>query len=535
MYIRLTPQQKEHNLKPNKLNKSNTYLGALLLTVVLLLITTDANQFVLSVYGEFNEDEFYSELKECTTGLASGYATPDGRPLLWKNRDLGGGMEQEYHYVDDGRIPYISQVYSNRGGEYYGGINAAGFAVENSNSYNFDIDLGGRDDDGYIMFLALATCRTVDDFARILDSTNIAGRSLNCNYGTFDAFGGAVMFETGAYTYTAVDAVEAEDGFVVRSNYSASGNGLNNRANYWGPNRHDRAQAAWKSAVDNVEIEPMYTYIDAVHNNELTPQFIYRYVIRNLAPEGMTDYAVPYEGYVDGYQYGAIPNGESLCRSTTRAVMIAQGVRANENPDDAIMWIMAGNSVGSIVTPLWVRAGSVPTENDDLTGSRLCKRANEIRDWVYQGAGGVNTFKLSNADGTGFWDYALPLEEMVFSKVERFLSSPQFNYDRLEAFQNEMAQQIADSIEAWHPAISLSEIVEPQIEEGNIVLAWIEAERDPAGGAFIGAPNEYAIYRSDEPFREGNNGELIDLVAENRYVDEEPLNGKAFYRIEARF
>lgn len=497
------------------------FTGLLLILVGLVFIAPDANRTILSVYGEFNEDKFFDELKECTTGLASIYATPDGRPLLWKDRDLGGGVQQEYHYVDDGRIPFISQCYSNDTDEYYGGINAVGFAVENSNSYNIRDSEGGYDDDGYIMYLALATCRTVEDFARILDSTNVAGRSLNCNYGTFDAFGGAIMFETGAHTYAAVDAAEEPEGFVVRSNYSYSGYGLEARQMDWGPNRHDRSMEGWKAAAEE---------------GNLTPQYLYKHVVRSLEMEGMDSYSIPYEGYVEGYPYGCIPNGEVVCRLTTRAVMIAQGARPNESPDDAMMWIMAGNSLGSIVTPLWVRAGSVPSENDAPSGSRACNRAQQIREWIYEGGGGgVNTFKLRNESGTGFWDYAIPLEDMVFNKVHRFLRSPNFHYDRLEAFQNEMAQQIADSLEAWHPTYQMSEITEPVYAGNNLVLAWDEVDRDPAGGEQIDPPMDYSIYRSSQPFREGDGGELIAVVESNRFVDENPLDGAGFYRVVARY
>ena len=74
---------------------------------------------------------------ECTTGVASGLATPDGKPLLWKNRDVSDA-NQEFHFVDLGGdfIPFIANTYSGNTNEYFGGVNAVGFAIENSNSYN---------------------------------------------------------------------------------------------------------------------------------------------------------------------------------------------------------------------------------------------------------------------------------------------------------------------------------------------------------------------------------------------------------------
>jgi len=239
------------------------------------------------------EQAVLDDLNECTTGVASGLATPDGRPLLWKNRDVGN-TDQEWHYVNVGLIPFIGLTYANDvSGQYYAGINAAGFALENSNSYNLGNGVarngyGYGDDDGEIHMRALSTCRTVDDFEELLDSLVVDGITLCSNYGSFDAFGGAAMFEVAAHSYVRIDAADTPEGFIIRANYSYSGNGLDNRQSYWGPNRHDRAYGLFKQAVED---------------NSLTPRFIYQQVIRNLGAEGMTDYALPYEGYYQNNPY----------------------------------------------------------------------------------------------------------------------------------------------------------------------------------------------------------------------------------------
>lgn len=485
-----------------------------------VLIVPSANLFDSDVWWSFNEEEFWSEMNECTTGLASGLATPDGKPLLWKNRDLGGGSNQEFHYVSDGRIPFIGMTYANRLDEYYGGINAVGFAVENSNSYNLDFDVAaGLDDDGEIMYLALAICRTVDDFERILDSTNIEGRTLNCNYGAFDAFGGAAMFETSAHAYDRIDAAESVDGFVVRANHSfVSGRDLDNRDAYWGPHRYDTGYDLFKEAVEN---------------GGITPRDIFQKVTRNISIAGMDDYAVPYENYWSGYPYGCIPNGEAICRQSTRSVMLAQGVRPHEPPEDGILWVMGGSQISSIAIPLWVRAGSVPEEVDGPNRGRICDRAIELRDWIYlDGGGGVNTFKLVNAAGTGLWDYMFPIEDWVLAKTDQFLNSPRFSYDRIEAFQNEIAQQVADSLENWNPTFNVTDISEPVFWENRLELRWGEIGGDEGlmGGR---EPRGYAVYRSDQPFRNGVMGQRLALVEDTRYTDSNPLPGAAFYRIEA--
>lgn len=471
------------------------------------------------------EEAFWDMLNECTTGLASGTATADGRPLLWKNRDVTTS-NQEFHYVDDGRIPFISITYSGENDEYYGGINAAGFAVENSNSYNLEGGPAGNgwgygDDDGEIHMLALATCRTVDDFQALMDSTNEDGRTLNSNYGTFDAFGGAAMFETGGFSYTRYDAADTPDGFIIRANYSYSGRDVNNRAAYWGPNRHDTAYDLWKWAADN---------------GELTAKYIFQNTIRNLHVVGMDDYTMPYNGFWEDYPFGYIPNGEAICRTTTRGILVAQGVQSGDNPNDAILWAMGGTPLGSVATPLWVRAGSVPVEYDGAN-SRLCDAALRVSSWIYPpGYAGraVDTWRLSNPDGTGFWDWAIPLEDWVFEKTEQFVNSPRFDYDKLANFQNEIAQQVADSIEIWNPSSTPTEISELVFFDRHIIIRWGETLDGQVFDQNI-RPTQYLVYRSDEPFRENIQDDPIASVYNVYYVDEDPLPGKSFYRVEATY
>ncbi|NQT35328.1 hypothetical protein HQ587_09075, partial [bacterium] len=207
------------------------------------------------------------QVSACTIGVASGDATEDGRPLLWKSRDVTN-YNQEFHYCDDGPIPFISVTYSGITDKYYGGVNAAGFAIGNSDSYN----LGGSSgyDDGRIHKKALETCLTVDDFEDILDSliNEAGGVLLNSNYAVIDGFGGAAMFECATYSYTRFNASE-EGGFIVRANYSYSGD-MSNHDNLvsWGLFRHDRAYSLWNAAVTG---------------DTLTQQYIFRHVVRDLA------------------------------------------------------------------------------------------------------------------------------------------------------------------------------------------------------------------------------------------------------------
>ena len=118
------------------------------LNISLFRVVPSAVIFLILLFSptalHINSQDFLSEISrqnkefnECTTGVASGYATPDSRPLLWKNRDCADET-QEYHYNDDNGIPFIGLTYSNTTNRYFAGMNAAGFAVENSTVHNLD-------------------------------------------------------------------------------------------------------------------------------------------------------------------------------------------------------------------------------------------------------------------------------------------------------------------------------------------------------------------------------------------------------------
>jgi len=435
-------------------------------------------------------------------------------------------MDQEIHYFDDGRIPFISITYRNVLPDHYGGMNAEGFALENSNSYNLPpgpahngfVDQG--DDDGKIHTLALATCRTVDDFERLLDSTNVVGRTLTSNYGAIDAYGGAAMFESAGYEYVRYDAIDATDGFIVRSNYSYAGHSLDNRRVDFGPHRHDAAYLLFQ---------------EAVRNNELTPLTLFQKIIRDLSTDPIEEsYALPYHGYVDNHPYGCIPNYEAVCRESTRGVVVMQGVCSGERPDNGIIWAMCGSPLTTIATPVWVRSGSVPEELDGLNSSRICDRGIQLLDQVYvlqNNLKSVNTWRLRNPSGTGLWDYTFPLETWVYEKTQAFTHSPQFSYDRLEAFQNEMARLIADSLESWHPTYPVTEVSKPVFWESNLILGWGVPEFEGQEEGVV--PRGYDIFRSESPFRTGETGERLAIVSDTTFTDTNPLSNGGFYRIVA--
>jgi len=121
----------------------------------------------------------------------------------------------------------------------------------------------------------------------------------------------------------------------------------------------------------------------------------------------------------------------------------------------------------------------------------------------------------------------------MFERTYRFLNSPNFAYDRLEAFQNLIARQTINAMAAWHPAYTFTEIADAVFLGHNLMLAW-----EPADERLFGEGRQisgYRVFRSDSPFREDDKGELLATVQGTSYTDRSVPAGGAYYRVEAVF
>ena len=274
----------------------------------------------------------------CTTAVISGKATADGRPILWKNRDAGD-LHNQVVRRDDGRFAYLGVVNQGDtlGMEIWAGINDAGFAIMNSASYNLDDKETLAE--GAIMKLALQSCRTLADFQALLEASNATGRDTTANFGAIDATGGAAYFETGLKSfkrYDATDPVKAPGGYLIRTNYSHSGDTEHGS----GILRAERAEALFSQvlAAGRMDAATLLVRVARDVANAATGQF-------PLAP----GYAAPF-AYI----------GDSISRADTVSAAVFHGAAAGEDPRLATMWVILGQPISGAAAPLWVGAGTVP-------------------------------------------------------------------------------------------------------------------------------------------------------------------------------
>ena len=166
----------------------------------------------------------------CTSAVVSGKVTPDGRPLLWKNRDTDY-LRNHVAYIKGEKYNFIADVNSANFPalkEAWMGTNSVGFALMNTQSYNLVEVKDGEERgaaNGRIIYRALEVCATVEDFCHFLDT--ISKPSLiEANFGVIDAQGAAAMFEVDYYKYTMYDANNPKDapyGYIARTNFSFAG------------------------------------------------------------------------------------------------------------------------------------------------------------------------------------------------------------------------------------------------------------------------------------------------------------------------
>lgn len=167
-----------------------------------------------------------SEAMACTSAIISGRLTRNGRPLLWKNRDTGARSNFIARVEGkDGSIGY-SAVF-NEGdsllAEAWMGMNDQGFAVMNTASYNLAPDTAKlKDREGLVMARALATCRSLTDFEQMLN-TLPRPMGVQANFGAIDRYGNGAYYETCDTGFVKFDLADAPGGFIVRSNYSMTG------------------------------------------------------------------------------------------------------------------------------------------------------------------------------------------------------------------------------------------------------------------------------------------------------------------------
>ncbi|NMB37325.1 MAG: hypothetical protein GX993_04670 [Bacteroidales bacterium] len=356
------------------------------------------------------------ESNACTSAIITGKATPDGRPLLWKHRDTGT-LDNRIEYFDkskDNSIKYafIALVDSPKETkEAWIGTNEVGFSIMNTASYNLTYEkVPIQDQEGVVMYQALATCRTLSDFEKMLKKMKFP-TGVEANFGVIDAEGGAAYYEVSCRDWVKVDANDpaiAPEGYLIYTNHSFTGK-MNDGMGYI---RYVSAKNIFfDQFIKNQPITPQWIF------NSLSRNFYHSLLEINLAenPE-----VAPNGWFVDQ---------DFIARRSTSASVVVKGVLPKENPELTVMWSVVGYPPTAVAVPLFVKSGNnLPAqvvergENSEGLNPKnceICDQAMARKSSVYpikRGNGG-RYFRfnlLCNSEGTGYIQRLAPYEEAIF-------------------------------------------------------------------------------------------------------------------------
>lgn len=334
----------------------------------------------------------------CTSAIVSGRLNPSGRPLLWKHRDTSTTDNKiEYIAPKNGAHGYVALF--NAGDrqlrEAWMGMNDAGFAIMNTASYNIKDDKvpqSKMDKEGIVMTLALRTCRTIDDFRRLLDSYP-RPIGVEANFGVIDASGEGAFFETNNHSYKEYLLSDSPEGILVRSNYSESG-------------RKDEGYGFVRACNAWHLLQP---YIDS---REVTPEVLTEEVSRSFYQDAFgRDFSTTTDRWVIDQDF--IPRYKST------ATIVIEGSRPTDPAavtpdfvkDQYVMWTGLGYPPCAEIVPVWCAPDGVDPElrgtgpnGRSPMSDRVKARRSEVFPYEHTGNGDkyIDIHKLFNADGTGY-------------------------------------------------------------------------------------------------------------------------------------
>ncbi|MEN6618551.1 MAG: hypothetical protein ABFC28_03510 [Rikenellaceae bacterium] len=346
------------------------------------------------------------DLTACTSAIITGKITPDGRPLLWKNRDTGEDNNR-IQYFKGKKFDFIALVNSpDTSGIVWMGTNSTGFSIMNTASYNLkDDDIKEADKEGEIMFEALSVCKNLADFEDFLEE-HVKPLGVEANFGVIDAEGGAAYYETNNSKFVKVDANDqkiAPEGYLIYTNFS-----------YTGRFNEGMGYIRYKTASEIISRQ-------SAHMN-ITPEWIFNNLSRSFY-HSLQGFDLLRPDQSPERFSGWVVDQDFIPRKSSTASVVVQGVKPGENPEMTTMWTVLGYPPAGVAIPLWVKAGesqpSVVLRSKDSQNAIACDNALFLKYKTFslkRGNGGkyMNFNLIYNSKGNGYMQELRRAEEMVY-------------------------------------------------------------------------------------------------------------------------
>ena len=340
----------------------------------------------------------------CTSAIFTGKATPDGRPLLWKHRDTGE-PNNRIQYFKGEKYTFYALINSPDffRNEAWSGTNEVGFSIMNTASYNLkddDVPSKMMDKEGEVMFKALATCKTLKDFEKMLDKYK-RPMGVEANFGVIDAEGGAAYYEVNNDSWTKIDVNDpkiAPQGYLVYTNHSNTGR-LNDGMGYV---RYTNADKIVKEQINR--------------NGAITPKWIMQNLSRTFYHSVLGIDLNKDKELVDKCN-GWFFDQDFIPRKSSTCSIVVAGVKPGEDAKNTVMWTILGYPPVGVAVPLMVCSGdNIPAfmTAKDTGNAQMC-------DWVLEKKKEI--FPITRGNGNKYLNYyaiekymkpALEIENRVF-------------------------------------------------------------------------------------------------------------------------
>lgn len=370
----------------------------------------------------------------CTSMLISGKRTPDGHPLLLKNRDTDNlrnyvlSMQGEkYRFMGmcaDSDIEHIN---------VWSGHNEVGFAIINTAAYNLNGE--GTDhstnipsasrrgvrlyDEGYIMRQALAKCASLQEFEQFLDT--VTHVDIDANFGVIDALGNGAYYEVGntgdverfTVRYLKFDVNDpsvAPEGYILRTNFGVSGN-----------RKEDKGVCRFMAITEYMAAQSEFS----------ARKFVTE--IPRLLKHGLTHLDIHDFAPADRETTTYFPFRDFIPRYITSCVQLIQGVAPGQDPSLCVAWTIVGHPFTTIALPLVLHPEVIlprmVTATDD-GGSPLNHWGLALKDQLFtldrdNSHDYINVASLWNKAGTGILQQILSLETKLLDEADPILSRMQ--------------------------------------------------------------------------------------------------------------
>ena len=273
----------------------------------------------------------------CTSFIISGQATPSGKPMMFKHRDTGELNNRIAHFQGE-KYAFMGLVNSPvKDGEVWAGMNAAGFCIMNTASYNLREDSLDcqMDREGELMYHALGNCATLADFEAWL-TTYPQPWGVEANFGLIDAQGGAAYYEINNHRWIKYDVNAEANGYRVVTNFSFAGR----EEDYEGWERYLTADAIMKEQFSR---EREMTALEAI--DLFSRQYRHELLGVEYTAENVPEYLV---------------DQDFIPRRITSAVVCFEGVKAGGRAQHTIMWSALGYPACAVAIPLLMNEKSLP-------------------------------------------------------------------------------------------------------------------------------------------------------------------------------